>query len=451
MEAQPMGDLVDKTGAGSAAAEQMADELSILSSGELRLEEAFDGLVREVLVLHAIPPEKVKSIRPSIGKVAGRRNLGTKRNEREAVPEAGSGTQYTEVMTVSAPASARPLPLAGLHERLGAAFAPVDGFLVPARYGPPAEEYRALREGCGLVDRSWTGRLEVLGADRHRFLNAYVTCDVKSLAPGEGAYGFFTNPQGRILSDLVVLAHEDRLWLQLPAGREEAIAAHLRKYVLADRVEVRGLAELLPLALVGPQAAAALGSAELPPAGEWRHVRSAVHGTEVALQRTGRLGAEAFTLWVSAAVARPLAELLLGLPAVRPAGFEAMEILRAEAGIARFGQDFGPESFPQETGAGEAAVSYTKGCYLGQEVVARIHYRGGVQKALRGLAFAAGAAPRPGARLLFEGREVGTATTVVDSLVLGRPLGLAIVHRRAAAAGTRLDVEGGGQAEVRDL
>src|SRR5215203_4960387 len=113
-------------------------------------------------------------------------------------------------------------------------------------------EYQALRAGCGLADLSEMGRLEILGPDRLRFLNAYVTCDVKGLAPGEGAYGFFTNPQGRILSDAVVLAHEDRLWLQVAAGQAEAIASHLKKYILADRVEVRGLDDMLPLCLVGP-------------------------------------------------------------------------------------------------------------------------------------------------------------------------------------------------------
>ncbi|HEX9940712.1 MAG TPA: glycine cleavage T C-terminal barrel domain-containing protein [Thermoanaerobaculia bacterium] len=348
-------------------------------------------------------------------------------------------------------ASARPLPLAKLHERLGATFAPLEGGVsVPVRYGPVEAEYRALRQGCGLADRSWTGRLEILGADRHRFLNAYVTCDVKDLASGEGAYGFFTNPQGRILSDVVVLAHEDRLWAQVAPGQEEAIASHLKKYMLADRVEVRGLEDMLPISLVGPGAAEALGRAELPLPGDWRHVRSMVHGTEVALQRTGRLGVEAYTLWVSASIAKLLVERLLETPGAKPAGFEALEVLRTEAGIPRCGRDFGPGNFPQETGA-EEAVSYTKGCYLGQEVVARIHYRGGVQKMLRGLAFEAGAAPAPGAPLLFEGRAAGTATTVVESPALGRPIGLSILHRRAAEPGTRLDIEGGGQAEVREL
>jgi tRNA-modifying protein YgfZ len=348
-------------------------------------------------------------------------------------------------------AAPKPLPLAKLHQRLGAVLGPLDGgAIAPLRYGPVAGEVRALREGSGLADRSWTGRLELLGADRHRFLNAYVTCDVKELGPGEGAYGFFTNPKGGILSDVVVLVHEDRLWLQLPPGQEAAMAAHLRKYVLADRVEVRPLEDMLPISLFGPRAAEVLG-AELPPAGEWRHVRAMIHGTEVALQRTGRLGAEAWTLWVSASIAGHLMEQLLEIPGVVLAGFEALEVLRTEAGIARFGRDFGPENFPQETGAEEAAVSYTKGCYLGQEVVARVHYRGGVQKTLRGLDFGTGPAPEPGTPLLYDGRESGIATTVVDSAALGRPIGLAILHRRAAERGTRLELKGGGAAEVREL
>jgi folate-binding protein YgfZ len=315
--------------------------------------------------------------------------------------------------------------------------------------GTVVEDYQALREGCGLAESAWTGRLEMLGADRQRFLNAYATCDVKGLAPGEGAYGFLTNPQGKILSDLVVLVHEDRLWLQVPAGQEEAVAGHLGKYILADRVEIRSLQERVPIALVGPRTGDALGSAELPPPGDWRHVRSTVHGTDVEIQRTGRMGTEAYALWVSAAEADALVGKLLADPTVKPAGSGAMEVLRVEAGIPRFGRDFGPENFPQETGADEA-VSYTKGCYLGQEVVARIHYRGGVQKSLRGLVFTA-SPPPPGTALLFEGRDSGTATTVVESIALGHPAGLAILHRRAAAAGSRLEVAAGGTAEVRDL
>lgn len=316
-----------------------------------------------------------------------------------------------------------------------------------------ADDYRALREGCGLADLSDRGRLELLGPDRQRFLNGYITCDVKALAPGAGAYGFLTSNQGRILADAVMLAHADRLWLDLPPGKAAEISGHLSKYILADQVEIVPLDDMMPLALIGPRAAEVLGDEAVSALGEgpWHHARVKVHGTEVALQRAERFGAPAFVLWVSASIAKLLVKSLREDERVLEVGDEALEVLRTEAGIARFGQDFGADNFPQETGAEEAAVSYTKGCYLGQEVVARIHYRGGVQKSLRGLVFAAGSAPRPGTVLSHEGREVGAVTTVVDSPALGLPVGLGILHKRGAAAGTRLESGAGGTAEVRDL
>jgi folate-binding protein YgfZ len=291
------------------------------------------------------------------------------------------------------------------------------------------EEHRALREGAGIAILSWRAGFELLGADRLRFLHNYVTCDVKGLAPGDSAYGFFTSPQGRILSDAVLLALEDRLRVEVPREQVEPILAHLRKYLLADRVEIRPLEGLTPVVAVGPRSEEVLG-------------------TGLSAQRRSLMGASAWTVWAPDPEA--LIERLVEAGATR-VGPEALEILRAEAGIPRFGQDFGPENFPQETGI-EEAVSYTKGCYLGQEVVARIHYRGGVQNVLRGLVFAAGdEAPEPGARVLYEGRESGRATTVVRSPSLGKTIGLGILHRRAAEPGTQVEVEGGPKGEVREL
>ncbi len=340
-------------------------------------------------------------------------------------------------MTTSSPTSAHPLLLASLHERLGAVFTSFDGTSAPAHYGSVAEEYRALREGCGVADRSWAGLLEITGKDRQRFLNAYITCEVKDLTPGQGAYGFFTSPQGRILSDVVVLTLEDRFWLEVGPGREETIAAHLQKYILADRVEVRPLEGVLLVTLVGPSAEEILGTSPQ---------------SDAKIQKSGRFGAPAWTLWTPAVEAEALVERLIERGA-RPVGTEALEVLRTEAGIPRFGRDFGPDNFPQETGE-EEAVSYTKGCYLGQEVVARIHYRGGVQKTLRGLVFEPGTGPGPGVQLLSEGRQAGIATTVVQSIALGRPVGLGILHKRAAEPGTRLQMESieqVGEVEVREL
>jgi folate-binding protein YgfZ len=281
------------------------------------------------------------------------------------------------------------------------------------------EQYRALREGCGIAVLSWRAGFELLGADRHRFLHNYVTCDVKGLAPGSGAYGFFTSPQGRILADAVLQAQEDRLRVEVDRDQVEPILAHLRKYLLVDRVEIRPLDGLTPVALIGPRAEDLLG--------------------DLSAERRSLMGAPAWTVWT----ADP--EALAGGTRVGP---EALDILRVEAGIPRFGQDFGPDNFPQETGI-EEAVSYTKGCYLGQEVVARIHYRGGVQKLLRGLVFDGEVVE--GVGILHDGREAGRATTVVRSPVLGKTVGLGILHKRAAEPGTRVEIEGGGSAEIREL
>jgi aminomethyltransferase len=353
-------------------------------------------------------------------------------------------------MATEAP-TARRLPLAALHRRLGAEVADLDdlnGAQVPLRYRPLGEELRTLREGCGLVDRSWIGRLELTGADRLRLLNALVTCDVKSLEPGTGAYGFFTGPQGKILADLAALALGDRLWLELPAGREEAIAAHVRKYILADRVEVMPLEDMLPVTLVGPRAAEVLGSAAEVAGKPWAHGRARVLGSEVELAHRPLLGAPAYTLWVSASIARELIEELLATGRVQAVGFAALEVARAEAGIPRFGLDYGAESFPQEAGLEEAGVSYEKGCYLGQEVVARIHYRGQVHRTLRGLAF--DSMPSRGAKILAGGSEVGAVSTAVESPELG-PIGLAVLKRQGTEPGAILEIEGGSRATVREL
>src|SRR6185295_18230905 len=293
-----------------------------------------------------------------------------------------------------------------------------------------------LHGGVGLIDLSSRGRLELIGADRLRFLHGLVSCDVKGLTAGSGTYGFFTSGQGKVLADFALLAFEDRLWLDLPPGLDSEIAAHLAKYLIADRVEVKALDGVVPLALVGPGLADLLPELAAQPEGEWGHgkaVIGGVGGMEVELSRHPRFGAPGAMAWVPSEQAVRCVEILGGRGA-RPVGFEALEVLRVEAGLPRFGVDFGPENFPQETGQEEAAVSYTKGCYLGQEVVARINYRGGVQRSMRGLRFA-GEIPKRGAALGFEGREAGTVGSTAKSPRFGA-IGLAVIHKRGAAPGT---------------
>jgi folate-binding protein YgfZ len=306
------------------------------------------------------------------------------------------------------------------------------------------------------LHRSWVSSLQIRGEDRQRFLNGMVTCDVQILEPGQGTYGFFTEVKGGIAADVVVRRLEDCFWLELPPEAASRIAEHLSRYIVADRVEIDPLSEIVPLTLIGPVAerllkSLGLDTEQLQPA--WQHRRVSVAGTETILSSDGRWGLPAYTFWVADSDAAGVAETLLekGEPlGLRPVGRAAADVVRVEAGIPWYGQDFGPENLPQET-AQDEAVSYTKGCYLGQEVVARLQYRGQVSRLLRGLEFDAPRPPGAGAVLLLEGREAGRVSSAVLSPGLRRVVGMAILRRRAMELGTRLDLEDGGEAVVVEL
>jgi folate-binding protein YgfZ len=302
---------------------------------------------------------------------------------------------------------------------------------------PPAAELAALGEHCGLYEREAEPYL-LAGADRLRFLNAYITCDTKELPPGTGRYGFFTSAKGRVLADCTVCALEEALLLELPVGRGEAIAQHLTKYILVDRVTLEA-APHRGLGLAGPEAPAVLRrwlgeELELEPYAN-RTVEAGgrsvvvVRGPDLA---SGPTSVPTFTLWTPDTAELRQELLALEEPPV-PVGREARETLRIVAGRPRFGVDFDGEHFPKETGLEDEAVSYTKGCYLGQEVVARIHYRGGVRRRLCGLRFTGTVDPEAlvGREVLFEEREVGTLTSA--AALHDGVFGLAILHERAAA------------------
>ena len=310
----------------------------------------------------------------------------------------------------------------------------------------------ALRLGWLLVERSELGFLELSGEDRVRFVNGMVTSDVPALAPGEGAYGFFTNVQGRILSDGVIQALPDSLRVGLPKVAMAAIAEHLTKYIIADRVEIRRLESATLLSLAGPGAAARLrelsGAAPEKP---WEHRSMLVSGAEVSVAREPRYVVDVLDLMVSSEWSQAVAESVGGdtRPTSRQAA-AAFEVLRVESGVPRFGRDFDIGHLPQETGV-EGAVSFTKGCYLGQEVVARVHYLGEPSRLLRGLVLDSVDVPRLPSPLTLDGREVGSLTSAVSSSSLGRTLGLAVLKRRALQPGTRLRLADGSAAEVVEL
>jgi len=331
-----------------------------------------------------------------------------------------------------------------------------EGTKVVADYGSVEVEYETLVDGVGVVARNWPDHLRVSGEDRTAYLNGKVTCEIDGLGLGQGAYGFLLDAKGHIQADTTIRVLENSIWLELPAGHGPRILDHLKRFIVIDRVEIEPLEGLMPLTLVGSQARALLESVcerALIPDRPWqvRHLAiESERSSEVLVSSDGRWSLPALTLWPTAADAEALVGRLLdvGPPfGAKLVGYQALDRFRIEAGIPWFGRDFGESNLPQETGQGEA-VSYTKGCYLGQEVVARLHYRGQVSRLLCGLTLDADEVPGPATVLSLEDRVAGTLTSATFSPRVGSVVGIAMLQRRAAAPGTRLDVEGGGHARV---
>lgn len=337
--------------------------------------------------------------------------------------------------------------LRSIHDRLGAEHIPFLERRAVHHFGDPAAERCAMDSGCAIVDRSWVQGVAVTGEDRARFLHGQVTGEVKDLEPGQGSYGFVCQVKGRILTDYALSVQDDRLWMEMPASRAEAIVAHLERYAILDRV-VFALAAAVHVTLVGPQTVAVLG--DTLPEAPWHHRSLAVAGTEVVVVRDPRFGEEAVTLQVPSARAADVFEALVAEGAT-PAGVLALETARVTRGRARYGVDFDDGNFPKETGLDDEAVSYTKGCYLGQEVIARIHYRGGVNRGVCRLRLSDDVAVGlPGAEppgLSLDGREVGRLTSTARTAE-GASIGLAVVHKRGATVDQVLDVGTGGTATV---
>jgi folate-binding protein YgfZ len=316
-----------------------------------------------------------------------------------------------------------------------------------------ADTVRAARTAAAIFPLAGRALLAVGGADRVRFLQGQLTNDVAGLDPAgprSGCHALVLTPQGRIVADLHVLARPDELWLETDAARRAALIARLEKYVIADDVQIADRsAAWTRYSIDGPRARALLAAAApgaaldlLPDA--WTPLPIA--GTEAFVAAFGWSGEPAFQLFAPEAGEPGVREALRAAGASVGAAWgdlAALEILRIEAGTPASGAELGEEVLPAEARLVERAVSFTKGCYTGQEVVARMHSRARVGHLLVGLALAPdGALPTPGAALLHGGAKVGELTSVARSPAAG-PIGLGFVRAAHAGPGTELAVEGG--------
>jgi folate-binding protein YgfZ len=289
-------------------------------------------------------------------------------------------------------------------------------------------EYRTITVSCGVLDRSERGKLALTGSEAKSFLQGQVTNDVEALTAGEGCYAAFLTPKGKMLGDLRVLDTGRELLLDTERSALQPLFNMIRRFSIGFDVELhkrtleRGL-----LSLIGPGAGAVAGASDLPP-GEYSHTPVEIAGVPARAIRTD-VGID--LLCDSANTAALFAALECAGAA--PVSETVVECLRVEHGRPRYGAELDDTVIPQEAGLNERAVSFTKGCYVGQETVARLHYRGKPNRHLRGVRLSGPAGS--GDELSLDGRSVGRLATVAHSPDLGW-IALALVRREAPPGAT---------------
>jgi folate-binding protein YgfZ len=330
------------------------------------------------------------------------------------------------------------------HKRKGAVFAERDGWLLPMHYGNPAAEYDAARGSAGLIDLSHRGLLQITGPDRVTFLQGMLSNDLMALKPFDGHLATILNQQGKVLADLRVLCAMNSFYLDFWEPLKEKIVAHLNRYLVADEVEIADrTAEYAMLSLQGPHAETLLlglaGQADLPKQIA-HHAMIDANGAAICVVRASHTGESGFDLVISKAELVKISQRLTEIGEQFCAswiGEEALETLRIEAGIPRYGTDFTEDTLLLEIGL-DTHVSFTKGCYLGQEIVERVRSRGHVNKKLCGLLIDGAVPARHGDAIRVDEKQIGTITSSAYSQRLKQAIALGYVHRDHWEPGTRL-------------
>jgi folate-binding protein YgfZ len=313
---------------------------------------------------------------------------------------------------------------------------------LPVRFAGADAEWAAVRQRCGVLDGRFRALLRLIGGDRVSFLQGMVSNDVAALQRGQGTYAAFLTQQGKIVSDVRVYMLEDELWLDVPLARATAVREGLERYIIADDVEF-GDTVSVPLSVIeGPLAGRVLvgvlgesleGMApyahrEVPFDGAGVRVTAVTHGGEPGYLVCGPPAVGA-TLWQRCRAA-----------GAEPVGMDALDVLRIEAGLPWFGRDMDESTLISEVGL-EAAISYRKGCYLGQEVVERVAARGQVQKKLVGLVCDGSQVPAPHAAVQHAGKEVGWVTSATWSPAAQAVIAMGYARREAWDPGAELTVQ----------
>lgn len=337
---------------------------------------------------------------------------------------------------------------------LNGRFAEVNDGEVVADYGDWLAEHAALRESAGVLDLSFRSRICITGTDRARWLNGQVTNNVKDSRVGQGCYAALVNAKGKLQSDLNIYCLADELLLDFEPGLTASVSQRLEKYIIADDVQLMDVAPHYGLLSVqGPKSDAVVQGLglfnEIPTQPmHFTSIKDATLG-ELYLMNQPRMGTNGFDLFVPTPALGAVMDKLIAAARElggRACGWTALETARVEAGIPRFGVDMDESNLAPEAGIESRAISYTKGCYIGQEVIARIRTYGQVAKSLRSLRLADDlkTLPSKGDRLFHDGKEVGFVTSAVKSPSLQANIALGYVRKEFNEPGTRLTLRTAG-------
>ena len=307
--------------------------------------------------------------------------------------------------------------------------------MVALGFADRTEEINSAANGAALTWQGTVCRIDVTGRHRHRFIHNMTTCEIKALEPGQGNYGLVVNDGGKLVSQFYVDCSDEALVFELQPHEAEGTLAQLKKYIIADDVKFAQAHHLDLLTLVGPEADALIKRAgiELDGSSEYVWMDTTIGGHSCRVRRNSlRLGLPGWDVVVEYEASGDVWLALEGLGAT-PVGFDAWDLLRVEYGWPLTGVDFGEENIPLESDRLAATIDWDKGCYIGQEVIAMMQYRGRPNKHLGKLSF--DTLPKdntPGTALSLEGgKKAGTLGSIVSSLT-GSYVSLAVIKRRHA-------------------
>jgi folate-binding protein YgfZ len=314
-----------------------------------------------------------------------------------------------------------------------------------------ASAYQAARQRAAFIERSSRGRLLVSGSDRASYLQGLLTNDTVALKAGEGCYSAYLTPHGRMIADLWVYELGDVILLSLSGDVKDTVLERLDQFIFSEDVKLGDVtATFGQVAVVGPDAARIVGSilddspvARLSAFAEHGNLRGAIAGRPAIVTRITDVGEPGFEIYVERTGIGALKGRLVEAGAVE-LDAETADVLRVEAGVPEFHRDMDEDTIPLEAGIEQRAISQTKGCYVGQEVIIRVLHRGHgrVARKLVGLTLDGDAVPARGSVVKSDQKDVGEITSGVRSIALDRPIALGYLQRDFLAPGTQVSVDG---------